>query len=413
MTHLTRTTTVIGLAAVLLACATQARAGGDEWMTNYKDALKLSQETGKPILADFTGSDWCGWCIKLNDEVFSKPEFGAWAKENVILLELDYPNRKKQPQWLKQQNAGLAKKYGIRGYPTILLLNGKGEVLGKTGYRRGGAEAWIEHAQQMIDEAVPKPVEFEANLTDAIAKAKAETRGLVVVTEPKATDATARKLKALSENPDFIELANGRLALVYLPRADKEGNAADEAQLEALDALAKQLELVPGKVDMWVVDPTGDQPELLVKSSVVLAPKSVIAKTKGKLPVPKYEGGWLTDFEQAKAISAKTGKPMLLDFTGSDWCGWCIKLDKEVFETEQFKQFADENLVLVKLDFPRKKKLPADEVKRNRALMQRFGVRGFPTLIVLNSDDKQIGKLGYMRGGPEPFIEKTKSIIAQ
>lgn len=114
------------------------------WMTDFKQAQQLSLDTGKPLLVNFTGSDWCGWCIKLKKEVFSKADFQSWASEEVILVELDFPRRKRISAELRVQNEGLAREYGIRGFPTVLLLDGKGKVLGKTGYVPGGPSAFIQ-----------------------------------------------------------------------------------------------------------------------------------------------------------------------------------------------------------------------------------------------------------------------------
>ncbi len=127
-----------------------AQAGGAGWTTSMKEAIAESKKTGKPILADFTGSDWCGWCIKLNNEVFSKSQFKNWAKKNVVLLELDYPSRKQQSAAVKKQNNALKNKYKIRGYPTILLLGADGKVLQKTGYGRGGPQAWIGNIKKTV-----------------------------------------------------------------------------------------------------------------------------------------------------------------------------------------------------------------------------------------------------------------------
>jgi len=121
--------------------------------------------------------------------------------------------------------------------------------------------------------------------------------------------------------------------------------------------------------------------------------------------------GWMSDFEAAKAKAKAENKPMVLDFTGSDWCGWCIKLDKEVFSQEAFKQYAAENLVLVELDFPRKKQLPEETVKQNEALARQYAIRGFPTIIVLNAEGEMIGKTGYQPGGAEKYVEHLKKII--
>lgn len=124
-----------------------------KWLTSYDEAAKLSKETGKPMLVDFTGSDWCGWCIKLKEEVFSKPEFDAWADENVVLLELDFPRKTKLSQELTAQNNELKDKYEIRGFPTILFLDSEGEKLGQYGYDRGGPDVWIPKAEAIISGA--------------------------------------------------------------------------------------------------------------------------------------------------------------------------------------------------------------------------------------------------------------------
>ena len=129
-----------------------ATASADEtWMTDFNAALAKAKAEKKPLLVDFTGSDWCGWCIKLDKEVFSKDAFKTFANTELVLVEIDFPNRKKQSKALKAQNKELAKKYGIRGFPTILLLSPEGEVIGKTGYQAGGPEAYIAHLKEMLD----------------------------------------------------------------------------------------------------------------------------------------------------------------------------------------------------------------------------------------------------------------------
>ncbi|RYG42475.1 thioredoxin family protein [bacterium] len=136
------------LAAVALAALPALAAEG--WLTNYDQALKLSKKTGKPILVDFTGSDWCGWCIRLDKEVFSTPEFKAWAKKKVILLSLDFPDAKPQSAALKKQNDSLARKYQVQGYPTILFLDAKGKKIGSYGYDEGGPKVWTKKAEKML-----------------------------------------------------------------------------------------------------------------------------------------------------------------------------------------------------------------------------------------------------------------------
>lgn len=124
-----------------------------EWTSDFEAALKASAETGRPILADFTGSDWCPWCLKLDSEVFSTDEFRKFAKDNVILFVADFPNEKQLPPALVAQNKKLAEKYSIQGFPTVLILDSKGKELGRTGYRRGGAVAYVEHLKSLLPQS--------------------------------------------------------------------------------------------------------------------------------------------------------------------------------------------------------------------------------------------------------------------
>lgn len=128
------------------------------WLVDLDEAYAISQKEGKPILANFTGSDWCGWCKRLDADVFSKPEFQDWAKKNVVLLELDFPRRKQIPAKNRSQNAAMQQALKITGYPTIWVMNltkdatsgqYKVDALGKTGYTSTAAQ-FISTVEQYI-----------------------------------------------------------------------------------------------------------------------------------------------------------------------------------------------------------------------------------------------------------------------
>ncbi|MEM8867466.1 MAG: thioredoxin family protein [Verrucomicrobiota bacterium] len=133
-----------------LTLISQVASAGSGWMTDFEAAQAKAKEEGKPMLLDFTGSDWCGWCIKLDREVFSKEAFQAYADTSLVLVELDFPRGKEQSDALKAQNEALAEKYGIRGFPTIVVLSPEGELVEKTGYQRGGPEAYVEHIKEIV-----------------------------------------------------------------------------------------------------------------------------------------------------------------------------------------------------------------------------------------------------------------------
>ncbi len=126
------------------------------------------------------------------------------------------------------------------------------------------------------------------------------------------------------------------------------------------------------------------------------------------------ESTWLTDLPKAEAQAKAESKIVLMDFTGSDWCGWCIKFKKEVLDTAEFQDYAAKNVVLVELDYPSKKVQSAELKKANAALKDQYNIHGYPTLVVLDKDGKEIGRqVGYSKGGPQAFIARLEKFKAK
>jgi thioredoxin-related protein len=121
----------------------------------------------------------------------------------------------------------------------------------------------------------------------------------------------------------------------------------------------------------------------------------------------------MTDFAAAKKLAAENKRPILLVFSGSDWCIWCKRLDKEVFATEEFAEYAEKNIVFVYADFPRRKQLSSELKKHNEELKKMYKISGYPTVYLLNADGSVILKTGYQRGGAKKYIKHLKSAIAK
>jgi len=146
-----KTLKLLSLLAILTLALFNSVSAGAAWMTDFEAAKAKAKAENKPLLLDFTGSDWCGWCIKLDKEVFSKAAFEDYAKDSLVLVELDFPrDSSKQTKEVAEQNEALAQKYQIRGFPTILVLSPDGELIEKTGYQSGGAEKYVEHIKEII-----------------------------------------------------------------------------------------------------------------------------------------------------------------------------------------------------------------------------------------------------------------------
>ena len=146
---------LITLLLVIGSCAVEAQEL--VWNNNLNKAMEISKKTKKPLMLFFTGSDWCGWCIRLQTEVFKKPEFAAWAKDNVVLVEVDFPRRTALSAELTAQNNELQQFFAVQGYPTVWFVNatsvdGKAnfDKLGSTGYLAGGPANWLNVANGFI-----------------------------------------------------------------------------------------------------------------------------------------------------------------------------------------------------------------------------------------------------------------------
>ncbi len=140
---------IAGLGLLALPAAGLAQASKPGWVTDQPQALEKAKSEKKLVLMDFTGSDWCGWCMKLDKEVFSTPEFQKYAQDHLVLVELDFPRKKVLPPSLKSQNDALGQKYSIEGYPTIIVLDAQGNKVKELGYQPGGPKAFIAELDKL------------------------------------------------------------------------------------------------------------------------------------------------------------------------------------------------------------------------------------------------------------------------
>ena len=139
---------------------------------------------------------------------------------------------------------------------------------------------------------------------------------------------------------------------------------------------------------------------LLVLASLVLGAASAFCQ----------QGSWTTDYAKALAQAKTDNKAVLLDFTGSDWCGWCMKMKKESLDTPQFTSYAQKNLVLVTVDFPHSVPLPPDVKQQNEKLGAKYQANGFPTFVLVDKTGRELGRQsGYLAGGPTAFLAKLNT----
>ncbi|MDC1406006.1 thioredoxin family protein [Akkermansiaceae bacterium] len=214
------------LASLLLALTVSlSTAAGEGWMTDFEAAKQKAAAENKDLLVDFTGSDWCGWCIKLVDEVFKHDAFKQGAADNFVLVELDFPQDKsKLDEATQKKNEMLQKKYSIQGFPTILLLDDQGRPYAQTGYQAGGPEKYLTHLDGLLavktkrDEALKAAEKLEGP-----AKAKSLVEALKLLPEGQ-----------LSHYSEIIQ------QIAILDPKDESGFVAEQKLKEAADTLGKK-----------------------------------------------------------------------------------------------------------------------------------------------------------------------------
>ena len=232
-----------GLAAALLAfmlAASGLAPAAGLWTENATEALAQAAKEKKDLLIDFTGSDWCGWCIRLDREVFSQPAFVAQAPKQFVFLKIDFPRSTPQSEELKKQNQEWQAKYPVRGYPTIVLADGAGKPYAATGYRAGGAEAYLKHldefrkAREKRDAAVAK-----ARSAEGIEKAKLLDQGLSALDPALVTtsygDVIEEIVKLDPENKAGLKTKYAAIALM-----NQIGSALREKQFDQAISLADE-----------------------------------------------------------------------------------------------------------------------------------------------------------------------------
>ena len=219
--------TALTIASAILVSSLSSFAGGEGWMQDIEAAKKKAAAENKDLFIDFTGSDWCGWCIKLNEEVFQHDPFKKGIADDFILVELDYPRDKsKLSKETIAQNEMLKEKYQIQGYPTILLTDADGRPYAKTGYQKGGPESYVKHLGELRKSREARDVAFKKAMTlKGIDKAMGLYAGLKEVPE------------------DYQRLYSGVIEdILKNDPDDKTGLKAAKATRDAKIELEKQLQ---------------------------------------------------------------------------------------------------------------------------------------------------------------------------
>jgi len=289
----------------------------DAWISNYKDALAEAKAGNKDILMNFTGSDWCVWCIRLHEEVFDDKQFADYADKNLVLLELDFPQDSSRitPE-IKAQNQDLQERFSIQGFPSVLLLDSSGRPYAQTGYQPGGAPAYIEHLEEHAQARKERDAAFtEADDLEGVERASKLDEGLKALPEelvfPEYEEVVSEIVKLDPENEAGLKqeyeekLLRSKLVKRFQKmQSDLQSGGDIEGALAELDKIDEEFADFPQaqrqtnmfRLQLFQMDPRKDRTAEVVKlADAMLADENITGDER--LP---FFGAKLNTLAQAK-----------------------------------------------------------------------------------------------------------------
>ena len=413
----------------LIPAALIAPAIGAEWMTDFDAAKARAAKEDKAVLIDFTGSDWCGYCIKLRRDVFDKDDFTNYARDKFVLLEIDQPRKIKMAPEKLAANRKLAESYGVDGYPTVLVVDSEGTLMGGfCGYpgsadevqdlldnaydnykkrRDAGKDKKLEVLRSIYDgldedlqecadslrrAIIAADPEDKAGLRKSMA-AKEERRG--ILDELHEAPTPQRCLEIIDAHLPGISAENrtGLLAMKELILLNTARSVDDV--IKARDTIAAALETekdpkIIAAIRKNIEERYKDPAETLrlirddeEEEEEEAEPEAAQPTPAAQQEAPEQKLSWETNFEAAAQRAEREGKLLLVEFTGSDWCGACMQMHRSVLDKPEFADGIRPGFIPVCLDYPRKTEQAAELKKQNNELARRYAIQGFPTLLVL------------------------------
>jgi len=278
-------------AAALLAGGMRVDAG-ETWHSSYETALAAATDSGRPVLTVFTGSDWCVHCRHLEENVFHTATFQDWARDRVVLLVIDLPQQGIS-QLERQQRSQVCIKYGVRTFPSVLLLAPDGSTItSQSGYKGQAAATWVAAMDGHVPQPAVRQVEADrtdkvlSSLDDAVAEAKDVKRPILVMVSRSGDSAAKTAVASLIRDPEFESLARENFVVAAVPPSD------EPEAVERIDALLGGAELPRDSVEIIVTDDgrtplyaeSGTQPPHRVVSGLrrFLAGRSRITRSGGE-----------------------------------------------------------------------------------------------------------------------------------
>jgi thioredoxin-related protein len=406
---------ILVAASVLVADPPPAKT---KYLISFDAALLAAKKTHKPIMAYFSGSDWDPWTQKLDKDVLETDLFRHWAEENVILVRIDFPKVKKLSGFVKAQNEKLRIKYNISKSPSFAFVDPSGLAFARGGYddmrlrdeeRSGEPREAIKYLDHIIATRPPdEAIIQQKDLAAGIAFAKKHFISLLILISQGNAPGPMRAKADLLANQQFVRFVNRSMAFVNLTWPDDSDTSESANDLRAM---LNRNKVSPAPLQLLVWDMQSEKVKGRMSGIFPDNVEPLIAQIQNQLPRLDAPSGWIEDMRLAQAIAAQQNRYILVDFTSMDSSDWCLKLQHEIFDTDEFTSYARKHLVLVRIDFPTATTQPEALKTQNQTLAEMYNVRGYPTVIVLNPLGQEVTDAKYEKGGPGPLLAQMDDVI--
>jgi thioredoxin-related protein len=248
------------VAAVFIALAVAGSAlANDRWLRNYDDAMRAAEQTGRPVLTIFTGSDWCPHCVTLEKKVLDSQQFLAWAENRVVLLMIDLPQQGIS-QEERHARSRVCIKYGVRSFPnTVLIAPDGAKIMAQSGYHGQTPEAWLA----TMEKHVPAPVLAEnpedeerilSSIDEAVETARDSRKPVLLLVSRPSDSAAKTRVATLIKDPEFDSLTRDNFVVAQVPPRDESaGEAVGQPAGVPVDLLGGE-NLPPEAVEVIVTE---------------------------------------------------------------------------------------------------------------------------------------------------------------
>ncbi|HWE01896.1 MAG TPA: thioredoxin fold domain-containing protein [Tepidisphaeraceae bacterium] len=389
-----------------------------KWIPLFDAALLQARKEKKCILAYFTGSDWAPFSQKLEKDVLNTDLFREWAAANVILFEADYPKEKSISANIKTQNDRLKQKFSIIKVPTFVLMDSSGLPFARAGYDEAKLrddeatdqpKAWLKYLDDTIKNRPPDEVLIkQKNFTACVAYGKKHFLSSVFLVNQGRLERTMSIKEELTHNQLFVRFINHNVAYTEF---DWPYDADTSPEAASWRAFAASQNVAPSALQLIVMDMQTGKVRAKIASIDPAHAESMVQLVENSLRRLDYNGGWIDDYHTAQAVAQQQKRFIFLCFTAMDSSEFSKKIFEEIFDTEEFKDYAKKHLVTVRIDFPTATTQPTSLATQNKMLAEMYAIRGFPWCICLNPQGQKIADSKYMKGGPEVFLKELSTTI--